>query len=219
MIVTIDGPAGSGKSTAARLLARRLNFDFLDTGAMYRAVALVCLRSGIGLDDPQRVTAAANATRIEALGTQASIDGVDVTSDIRTSDVSSAASRVAAIEGVRTALVALQRQAASGRDIVTEGRDQGTIVFPNALCKFYITAAPEVRAKRRQEELRAAGQEIDFDVILAEIRERDTRDRTRDAGPLRQADDAIRIDSSCLSPNEVIERLVAIVRERAPART
>jgi cytidylate kinase len=218
MIVTIDGPAGSGKSTAARLLAKRLAFDFLNTGAMYRAVALACLKAEIDLGDPDRVTAVAHKTRIEALGTSVRVDGLDVTSAIRSLEVSNAASRVAAIADVRTALVALQREAAADRDLVTEGRDQGTIVFPKAECKFYITAAPEIRARRRQEELRGAGVEVPFDELLAEIHQRDGRDKTRDTAPLRQAEDALRIDTSAMSPDEVIDRLETVVRERMSVR-
>jgi len=214
MIVTIDGPAGSGKSTAARLLAKRLGFDFLDTGAMYRAVALKSLQPGIDLDDAERVASIASGMTIDALGARVLADGIDVTDAIRTAEVSSAASRVAAIPAVREAMVRLQRHSAAGRNLVTEGRDQGTVVFPNAECKFYITADPNLRAQRRREELAAQGEHVTLEELRAQIAERDTRDKTRDTSPLRQADDALRVDTSQMSPEEVVRHLEQIVRER-----
>lgn len=213
MIVTIDGPAGSGKSTAARHLAERLGFDFLDTGAMYRAVALEALTLGIDISDVERVAQLAGKMEIEALGPIVRANGRDVTAAIRTPEVTSAASRVAAIPEVRAALVRLQRNAAEGRHVVSEGRDQGTIVFPNAECKFYLTADPNERARRRRLELAAVGEEIAFEDLLRQIVERDTRDETRDTAPLRAADDALRIDTSHLSQDETVGRMEAIVRE------
>jgi cytidylate kinase len=214
MIVTIDGPAGSGKSTAARALAERIGFAFLDTGAMYRAVALEALARGLDLDDFEAVAQLARKMTIEALGPVVRVDGRDVTAAIRTPDVTSAASRVAAIPDVRAALVRMQRKAAEGLDVVSEGRDQGTVVFPDAECKFYVTAAPEVRARRRLLELQEAGEQISFEDLLRQIVERDTRDKTREAAPLRAADDAIRIDTSDLSQDEAVSRMETIVRER-----
>ncbi len=186
MIVTIDGPAGSGKSTAARLLAARLGFPFLDTGAMYRAVALKSISAGIDVNDTARVAEIAHRIEIEALGPVVQMDGRDVTALIRTQAVATAASRVAAIPEVRTALVLLQRKAAGGRNIVTEGRDQGTVVFPDAKCKFYLTANVEERARRRQHELVEQGQQMSFEEILSQLIERDTRDATRHTAPLHQ---------------------------------
>ncbi len=214
MIVTIDGPAGSGKSTAARRLAERLGFDFLDTGAMYRAVALEVLSRGIDIHDVGRVSQVADTAEIEALGPIVRAGGRDVTADIRTPEVTSAASKVAAIPEVRTALVRLQRQAAERRNIVSEGRDQGTVVFPHAECKFYLTADPNERARRRQLELAEQGETIAVEDLLRQILERDNRDQTRDTAPLRPADDAIRIDTSHLSPDEMVGRLESLVRER-----
>ncbi len=214
MIVTIDGPAGSGKSTAARRLAERLGFDFLDTGAMYRAVALEVLSRGIDLHDVGRVSQVADTAEIEALGPIVRAGGRDVTADIRTPEVTSAASKVAAIPEVRTALVRLQRQAAERRNIVSEGRDQGTVVFPHAECKFYLTADPNERARRRQLELAEQGETIAVEDLLRQILERDNRDQTRDTAPLRPADDAIRIDTSHLSPDEMVGRLESLVRKR-----
>jgi cytidylate kinase len=214
MIVTIDGPAGSGKSTAARRLAERLGFDFLDTGAMYRAVALEVLLRGIDIGDVAQVVQVAHAADIEALGPVVRAGGRDVTAAIRTPEVSSAASKVAAIPEVRTELVRLQRQAAERRNVVSEGRDQGTVVFPLAECKFYLTADPNERARRRQLELAEQGETIAVEDLLRQILERDNRDQTRDTAPLRPADDAIRIDTSHLSPDEMVVCLETLVRER-----
>jgi cytidylate kinase len=214
MIVTIDGPAGSGKSTAARRLAERLGFEFLDTGAMYRAVALRSLTLGADVDDAKRIAEIASNMEIDALGPIVRADGCDVTAAIRTPEVTGAASRVAAIPDVRAAMVRLQRKAAEGRHVVSEGRDQGTVVFPHAECKFFLTADPNERARRRRLELAAQGEEIAFEELLRQILERDTRDETRETAPLRAADDAVRIDTSHLSLDETVERMEAVVREK-----
>jgi cytidylate kinase len=214
MIVTIDGPAGSGKSTAARRLAERLGFEFLDTGAMYRAVALRSLTLGANVDDAKRIAEIAHDIEIDALGPIVRADGRDVTAEIRTPEVSSVASRVAAIPDVRTAMVRLQRKAAEGRHVVSEGRDQGTVVFPHAECKFYLTADPHERARRRRLELAEQGEDIAFEDLLSQILERDTRDETREVAPLRPADDAIRIDTSHLSLDETVQRMEAVVRAK-----
>jgi CMP/dCMP kinase len=214
MIVTIDGPGGSGKSTAARLLAERLGFRFLDTGAMYRAVALKSLSAGIDLNDTARIAQIAKDIEIDAVGSVVQMDGCDVTTAIRTPDVTSAASRVAAIPDVRTAMVLLQRKAAHGRDIVAEGRDQGTVVFPDAKCKFYLTASVEERARRRQHELQDQGQHMTFDEIRSQLVERDTRDATRPTSPLRPAEDALSIDTSRMTADEVARCMETIVKKK-----
>jgi CMP/dCMP kinase len=214
MIVTIDGPAGSGKSTAARRLAERLGFEFLDTGAMYRAVAWRSLSLGVDVDEAQRIAEIAHSIQIDVLGPIVRADGCDVTAAIRTPEVTGAASRVAAIPDVRTAMVRLQRKVAEGRNVVSEGRDQGTVVFPHAECKFYLTADANERARRRRLELAAQGEEIAFEDLLQQILERDTRDRTRETAPLRAADDALRIDTSHLSLDETVERMEAVVRAK-----
>jgi cytidylate kinase len=214
MIVTIDGPAGSGKSTAAQQLAERLGFEVLDTGAMYRAIALRSIELAIDVDDAERVAEIARAIDIEALGSAVRADGRDVTAAIRTPAVTSAASKVAAIPDVRTAMVRLQRKAAARRNIVSEGRDQGTVVFPDAECKFFLTADADERARRRQLEHAEQGEQISFADLRRQILERDTRDATRATAPLRAAEDAVRIDTSHLSPEETVRKMETIVRAK-----
>lgn len=214
MIVTIDGPAGSGKSTAARRVAAALGFDFLDTGAMYRAVALRCIESGIDLADSVAAANVARTIDIQAIGTRVTSDGIDVTDAIRSPEVARGASVVAVNPDVRAALVELQRKAAKGRNIVTEGRDQGTIVFPNAECKFYVTADRAERARRRQQELEATGVCVSYEETLEEIRARDERDKSRDVAPLIQANDAIRVDTTGKTADEILDLLVGMICER-----
>jgi len=214
IVVTIDGPAGTGKSTVARRLAERLGFEFLNTGAMYRAVALVCLERGIPLDDLAQVGALPQSLQIAFRANRLYLDGRDVSEAIRTAAVTDAASLVASNSQVRSALVELQRRAADGVNLVTEGRDQGTVVFPDAACKFYLTASPEVRARRRQRELAEQGKTVSLEEILADQRIRDERDETRACGPMKPAPDAIIIDSSGLSAEEVLERMETAVRSR-----
>jgi cytidylate kinase len=214
MIVTIDGPAGSGKSTAARGLARRLGFDYIDTGAMYRAVAHSCQQAGIDTTDPVRVTERANRLRIGFDDQDVLLDGVDITAALRSPSISEAASHVAQHPGVRAEMVRQQQAMVAERDLVTEGRDQGTEVFPAAECKFFLEASAEVRALRRQEELLSRGVEVPLEETLEQIRQRDHRDRTRPVSPLRPADDALIIDSTHLNADEVLDRLETHARER-----
>jgi len=213
MIVTIDGPAGSGKSTAARGLAARLGFDYIDTGAMYRAVAHSCLASDIDTTDRASVTERAAELRIGFDGQDVLLDGINISAAVRSPSISEAASRVAQHPGVRAEMVRQQQAMVRERDMVTEGRDQGTEVFPDAECKFFLEASAEVRAVRRQEELLARGVEVPLEETLEQIRQRDHRDRTREISPLRPADDAIVIDSSELTADGVLDRFEAHVRQ------
>lgn len=214
MIVTIDGPAGTGKSTAARRLAERLGFEFLNTGAMYRAVALACLEAGIAVEDRTAVGNLPESLSILFRDQRLWLNGRDVTSEIRSPAVTDAASLVASNPQVRTHLVTLQRQCAHGVNLVTEGRDQGTVVFPDAECKVFLTASAEERTRRRQRELEAQGKTVDWNSLLADIQLRDQRDETRACAPLVPAGDAVILDTSALSEHEVLETLVALVRTR-----
>src|SRR4051794_10776071 len=182
MIITIDGPAGAGKSSIASRLAERLGFAFLDTGAMYRAVALAAVRSGLGARDEEAIATLVESMTIEFDGKRTLLDGEDVSAAIRTVEVSAAVHLAADNLAVRRRLVELQRQIAAGRDIVTEGRDQGTVAFPRADCKIFLTASREERARRRFEELSNRGEIVTFDDVLVQQGERDRRDEARPVG-------------------------------------
>ena len=214
MIITIDGPAGAGKSTVARGLASRLDFEFLDTGAMYRTVAWACLDRGIDLSDRKAVAKTAKSLSLTFEGNCVFCDGKDVTKAIRTAESSETASIVAAVPAVRSEMVRLQREAAAGRNVVSEGRDQGTIVFPDADCKFFVTANPNERAVRRHAELTAKGEDISLDEVLRQIVDRDERDRTRAIAPLVVPENAIEVDTSGNGPDEVIGQLEVSAREK-----
>jgi cytidylate kinase len=217
-VVAIDGPAGAGKSTVARTLASRLGYTFLDTGALYRTVALVAQSKQISWDDGARLGALVKALEIvfvrEAGRTQVLADACDVTEEIRRTEISEGASRVSAMPEVRAGLLDMQRRVATHASVVAEGRDIGTVVFPSAQAKFFLIANLETRAERRTLELQAAGRPANLEEILAEMRVRDARDSGRAVAPLRRAEDAIEIDSSRATPDEVVERMAAIVRAR-----
>lgn len=219
MIITIDGPAASGKGTVAKGIAVRLGFAYLDTGAMYRAVALAAIRRCASCDDEPVVVALLPAIHIEMPPELVLLNDEDVTEAIRAPEVSQGASKVAAIPQVRAFLVPQQRRIAEGRDIVCEGRDQGTVVFPDAPVKFYVTADVRVRAERRFRELVDKGIATSLEREIAELIERDRRDSERADGPLRQPPDAIVIDTTRLTPDEVLDRLEREIRKWLPART
>jgi cytidylate kinase len=214
MIITIDGPAGAGKSSAARALAQRLGFEFLDTGAMYRAVTLAALRARIDLRDQDALARLMDALRLEMPPGRVLLDGKDVSDQIRTREVDQTTGLIADSPVVRRRLGEMQRSIAAGRRMVCEGRDQGTIVFPDAFCKFFLSAAVEERARRRQAEMAARGETVDLATLLPAIETRDRRDAARKSAPMRQAADAIAVDSTGLSLKEVVDRMEAEVRRR-----
>lgn len=215
MIVTIDGPAGAGKSSAARALAERLRFRFLDTGAMYRAVALTALERGTNMTDPTAIAQLAGSLNIDIDEKRILVDGMDVTGKIRTLAVTEATKYAADNAVVRAHLVKLQQAIGRGKDIVTEGRDQGTVVFPDAECKIFLTASPKERARRRLQELQGQGQDADFETVLASQTIRDFEDSSRAVGALIPAVDAIELLSDGLSFTEVVDKLEALVRSRS----
>ena len=214
MIITIDGPGGAGKSSAARALAKQLGFEFLDTGAMYRAVALAGLRAGIDLRDEAALSHLLMDLRLEMPPGQVVLNGEDITGLIRTTEVTSASSRIAESQAVRRHLAGLQRAIATGRDIVCEGRDQGTVVFPDAACKFFLVADPVERARRRQREMEARGEAVDWQEVLRAQEMRDHRDAGRDIAPMVPAADAIVLDSTHQTVEHVVTRMEQVVRQR-----
>jgi cytidylate kinase len=219
LVIAIDGPSGAGKSTAGRALAARLGYVFVDTGAMYRALALKALRSGIPLEDGEALAGLAQATRIDLTdgGRSVSVDGEDATAAIRTREVSAAASRVSVHPAVRREMVARQREMGERGGVVLDGRDIGTAVFPLADVKFYVDADPARRSRRRADELAAAGSAFDLPAIEHDIRDRDHADMTRRDSPLTRAPDAIRIDTTDLTPEQVLEEMLAAVSAKQPA--
>jgi len=223
LVVTIDGPAASGKSTVARLLASRLDATFLDTGAMYRAVTLAAIRDGADLANQRQLLDVVERHRFEFTAAKgkmlAKLDGEDITDALRDNDLTAQVRHVAAAGLVRGKLVEMQRAfAARYRRVVTEGRDQGTVAFPDAAVKIYLTADVAERARRRMEELRARGVDADLERTRREIESRDRSDESRTVGPLKPAPDAITVDTTGLSIEEAVERLYRIVEERCPQK-
>jgi cytidylate kinase len=216
LIVAIDGPSGAGKSTVGRALAQRLGYTFIDTGAMYRAVAWRALALGVPLDDAATLGEIASHARIELAGSQPRVfvDGAEITADIRTREVSQAASRASVHPGVRRALVARQREMGGDGGVVMDGRDIGSVVFADAEVKIYLDASPRQRAGRRQRELAGSGVAADIDAIEREIGARDQADSTRADSPLTRVPDALYVDTTALSQEQVVARLLAIVAER-----
>jgi cytidylate kinase len=214
MIITIDGPAGAGKSTVARALARRLGFRYLDTGAMYRAVALAGLRRGVDWDWPADLAEVAARLDIRVRGERIFLDGEDVTEAVRSSEVTAVTRYAADNPRIRELLVAIQRGAAADQNIVTEGRDQGTVVFPDAACKVFLTAGAEERAKRRLQDLQAQGEPATLDQVLAAQQRRDQEDSTRAVGALVRAPDAVEVLTDGLTSDEVVDRLESLTRAK-----
>jgi cytidylate kinase len=222
LIIAIDGPVGSGKSTLARRVAQMLGYVYVDTGAMYRALALKALRQRAALEaNDENLVALARDTRIDLRaedGTQrVFLDREDVTTAIRTPEVSQAASKLAVNAGVRHVLVAEQRRAGEHGGVVMEGRDIGSVVFPDAQLKIFLTASPETRAERRWREHQQKGEAIDLERTLEEIRERDRRDQGRATSPLVRAADAVVVDSSAMDPEEVARLVVMLAQNQAGA--
>jgi cytidylate kinase len=228
LTIAIDGPAGSGKSTVARRVAAILGYLYLDSGAMYRAVALKALQRGIPLNDERQLVELTRDTHIELKAPTAEqedagfknrifLDGREVTEEIRKQEVAEAASRLATIAGVRHVLVAEQQRAGFGGGVVMEGRDIGTVVFPNAELKIFLEATPEVRAQRRWKEHQEKGENVTLLEVLKEVRDRDKRDRERKVSPLVKAKDAVIIDNTAMGIEETARLIVFLVNERVPS--
>lgn len=213
MIICIDGPAGAGKSTVARQLAAKLRFRMLDTGAMYRAVAWAAQQEQIDWTDPRAIVEVAGRIDIKLIADRVLVGDADVSEAIRTPEITALTHYAADNPGVRAHLVEQQRQVAVGLDLVTEGRDQGTVVFPGAEHKFFVTASPATRARRRWQELRQRGSRITLEEVLEQQTARDERDRTREVGPLKPAADAVIVSTDDLSIDEVVNQLAARVRQ------
>src|SRR3981081_1905692 len=225
LTIAIDGPAGSGKSSVARLVAGILGYLYLDSGAMYRALALKALRRKVPLEDETQLEKLANETHIElkpptpeqekaGIKNRVFLDGKEVTQEIRTPEVAQAASRLATIAPVRAVLVAEQQRAGAGGGVVMEGRDIGTVVFPNAELKIFLDASPEVRAERRWKEHQEKGEDLTVLQVLEEVRERDKRDRERKVSPLVRAADAVIVDNTAMDVEETARVIVMLARER-----
>jgi len=216
LVIAVDGPSGAGKSTAAKALALRLGYTFIDTGAMYRALALRALRAGVSLDDEAALAGllAATAIRLTDGGRGVELDGEDVSQAVRTRELSAAASRVSVHARVRREMVARQQQLGRQGGVVLDGRDIGSAVFPDAEVKFYVDAEPAERARRRHAELRERGFAADLAEIEREIRERDLKDTTRDDSPLTRVPGALLVDTTRLTPDQVVEAMLAEVRRR-----
>ena len=215
-VITFDGPSGTGKGTVAGRLAGLLGWHVLDTGALYRCVGLAAVQRGVALDDDEALGALAQGLVIRFDGERVLLDGVDVSTDIRTASAGEHASRVAAQPAVRRSLWRLQRDAVRPPGLIADGRDMGTVVFPEALLKFYLDASPEVRADRRYKQLKDKGMDANLTDLARELAERDRRDRERPASPLRPANDAVVIDTSGLGIDGVLDRVTDTVRYRLP---
>jgi CMP/dCMP kinase len=214
MIVTIDGPAGAGKSSAAKALAQRLGFKFLDTGSMYRAVTWAAEQRGVDLSDPSALEQVAAEIHVDLVDNRVLVDGQDVTREIRTFAITTNTRYAADHPAVRGRLVEWQRAAAAGCSVVTEGRDQASVVFPQAECKIFLTASEPVRAERRYRDLIARGEQVTFDEVLEKQHERDEQDATRPVGALLKSENAVEVNTDGMSPEEVVEQLLEVVESQ-----
>jgi cytidylate kinase len=212
-VITIDGPAGAGKSTAARELARRLGFRLVDTGALYRGLAWAVRQAGLEAADTPALRALLERTSVELRGERVIVNGCDVTAEIRTPEMGEFTSRLTALRPVRDKMTPLQRALAAQGGVVLEGRDTGSVVWPSAEVKFYLDADLEIRARRRQEELRARGVEAELTAVREEVRRRDRQDRERDLAPLVRPEGAVTLDTTGLSISEVVDRMLRAVEQ------
>lgn len=214
IIVAIDGPAGSGKSTIAKIIADRYSFTYIDTGAMYRMITLYCLDNNIDFEDEMAIKNVLDNISLDMQGDKFFLNNKEVTKEIRETRVNENVSKIASIRIVRENLVNLQRKISQGKNVILDGRDIGTVVFPNAQIKIYLIASPEERAKRRYKELIQKGTEISYDEVLKSIRERDYIDSTRKESPLMKADDAVELDSTGLKIDEVLDFISKKIEEK-----
>lgn len=216
IIVAIDGPSGAGKSTVSKLLAKRLGYMYIDTGAMYRAVALKAKRDNVDINDSAALSRLCDSVKIEFVpdngGLRTILNGEDVSEAIRTPEMSMAASDISARKEVRAALLSLQRRMGECGGVVLEGRDVGTVIFPNAEAKFFLDASLEERGKRRYKELVSKGNNVTLEQTVEDVRKRDINDSSRDIAPLKKADDAVVVDSTGLSIEEVVESMIRVVQ-------
>ncbi len=213
-IIALDGPAGSGKSTIAKIIAKNFGLTYLDTGAMYRMVALYILENNIDFNNVKDIESILDDIKMDIIGDRFILNGVDVSLKIRTPEVTKIVSPVSAIKAVRTKLVNLQREISKGKKVILDGRDIGTVVFPNANLKVFLIASPEERAKRRVKDYASKGISEDFETVLKDILERDHTDSTRKESPLKKADDAIEVDTSLLNIEESVNAISQLIKEK-----
>lgn len=212
--IAIDGPGGAGKSTIAKMVAEKMNMEYIDTGAMYRAIGWMFSKNNVNTEDSAEVQDVLNRTAIDFDNGKIFLNGEDISGEIRTPEISKAASVCSKLPEVRSKLVALQREIAEGKSVVMDGRDIGTNVLPNAEVKIFLTADPMVRAKRRYDQLLESGKEADLNSIFEDIKERDYQDTHRELNPLQQAEDAVLLDTSDMTINQVLDEIMKMAEEK-----